>query len=328
MVLHPIVFKISRYSLAALGLVCMYSAVFLKETTENKIESAVFEWWVRIDDVQKAMRERVATFMRAVASLTARGLDWVFGPKFFSMRMIPLSVYFSLASFFLLAVCILPFSKHAPNAKESTAFLFLIYFLFMGLFPALVRNKWLVALWWAVFLFKVFSFTGLILFVVKTRGLHYTAKGLSLIVLLFACSLACDLGYIALTRLALRHAREIDNPAKILFVLVANALALAIPLVLPIWVGVKLINVAHYAAAMIVASVLFNGIDIVVGTAAFLLAFLLLIHRIAWPLVERPLYAFQRYSPIKNKKWLFGTGVTLITFASSSGKLLELLSKL
>ena len=325
---HPIALKILRFFLATLGVVCIYAAVFLRETTENKIESTVFEWWVMIDDAQRATRERVATFMRGVARLTARGLDWVFGPKLFSLRMIPLSVYFSLASFFLLAVCILPFVKHPPNAKESTAFLFLVYFLFLGLFPALVSNKWLVAFWWAVFLFKIFSFTGLILFIVKTRGLHYTAKGLGLIVLLFASSLVCDLGYIALTRIALKHALEIENPAKILFVLVANAFALAVPLVLPIWVGVKLINVAHYAATMIVASVLFNGIDIVVGTAAFLLAILLLIHRVAWPLVERPLYAFQRYSPIKNKKWLFGAGVALITFATNSGKLLELLSKL
>jgi hypothetical protein len=328
MALHPIAFKILRCSLATLGVVCIYAAVFLRETTENNIESAVFEWWVKIDDAQKATRERVATFMRGVASLTARGLDWVFGPKFFSLRMIPLSVYFSLASFFLLAVCMLPFVKHPPNATEGSAFLFLIYFLFLGLFPALVRDKWLVAFWWVVFLFKIFSFTGLILFVVKLRGLHFTAKGIGLIVLLFACSLVCDLGYIALTRFALKHAKEIDNPAKILFVLVANALALAVPLVLPIWVGVKLMNVARYAAVMVIASVLFNGIDIVVGTAAFLLASLLLIHRIAWPLIERPLYAFQRYSPIRNKKWLFGTGLALITFATNSGKLLELLSKL
>jgi len=41
---------------------------------------------------------------------------------------------------------------------------------------------------------------------------------------------------------------------------------------------------------------------------------LLLVHRLFWPAIQRPLYAVYRFNPIKEKKWLFTIGVALLLF--------------
>jgi hypothetical protein len=91
-----------------------------------------------------------------------------------------------------------------------------------------------------------------------------------------------------------------------------NLLALAVPLLIPIYLGVALFKYSAQAGAMVVVSIMFNSIDFLAGIAAFLLALFLLLHRIFWPAIQRPLYAIYRFAPIKEKKWLFKTGVALL----------------
>jgi hypothetical protein len=47
-----------------------------------------------------------------------------------------------------------------------------------------------------------------------------------------------------------------------------------------------------------------------------LLALILLLHRLFWPAVQRPLYAVYRYAPLnaplKEKKWMLTIGVALL----------------
>jgi hypothetical protein len=63
---------------------------------------------------------------------------------------------------------------------------------------------------------------------------------------------------------------------------------------------------------MIVVSLLFNFINFMAGFAALFLSLLLLVHRLFWPASQRPLYAIYRFSPIKEKKWLFSLGIALL----------------
>jgi hypothetical protein len=69
---------------------------------------------------------------------------------------------------------------------------------------------------------------------------------------------------------------------------------------------------APNAAAMLLFSLMFNAIDVLVGSTAFFLALLLLLHRLFWPAIQRPLYAIYRFAPVKQKKWLFRIGFALL----------------
>ena len=59
-------------------------------------------------------------------------------------------------------------------------------------------------------------------------------------------------------------------------------------------------------------SFMLNSIDFVVAFAAVVVAVLLLLHRLFWPLIQRPLYAVCRYAPLRHKKFMWGVGVTLL----------------
>jgi hypothetical protein len=156
------------------------------------------------------------------------------------------------------------------------------------------------------------SISGFIAFLFKTRGARSTFYGISLLALLFGSSLLCDLIYIILTRYILRRISGIDRIPEILIMIVLNLLALAVPLLGPIYLGTALFKYSAQAGAVVVVSIMFNSIDFLAGIAALLLALLLLFHRIFWPAIQRPLYAIYRFAPIKEKKWLFKTGVALL----------------
>ena len=91
-----------------------------------------------------------------------------------------------------------------------------------------------------------------------------------------------------------------------------NLLASSIPVLGPVYIAAALSKIAPQAAAAILVSLLFNSLDVLAGSAAFILAALLLLHRLFWPMIQRPLYAVYRFSPIKQKKWLVGIGFGLI----------------
>jgi hypothetical protein len=153
--------------------------------------------------------------------------------------------------------------------------------------------------------------SGFIAFVIKRRGSEFALKGMGYVVLIFGSSMLCDLGYIALTRFVLGRVKQIDRVWVIIVVVIGNLLAAAIPLLAPIYGGLVLFKLAPQAGAAILASLLFNSIDILAGSAAFVVAALLLLHRLLWPAIQRPLFAVYRFSPLKQKKWLVTVGLAL-----------------
>ena len=298
--------------LHSLGVVLIFAAFLLYEDEEGKFQSKVESWWIRLSDKQKVSRLRVASFMQEVAKLTGRGFDRLLGKSLFSLRLVPVSIYLSLSSVFILVVIMWPRINHPTNVTRHEAFLMFVYFLALALVPGFVRSKWLLMLWWAIIPAVFLGMSGFLLFLLQTRGVRTTIFGIGLIALVFASSLVVDLFYVTLTRYILRRIVEIDRVTEIIIMLVLNLAALAVAVFGPIYAAVALTKYAPYAAAMIFVSLIFNFIDFLAGFAAFFAALLLLLHRLFWPAIQRPLYAVYRFAPIKEKKWLFRIGVVLI----------------
>src|SRR5579863_4989156 len=304
------------FLLHILGVVLICAGLFLYEDEEGKFQNKIEEWWISLSDRQKASRSRVAAFMQAVARLTGIGFDRLFGQRLFSLRVIPVSVFLSFASFFLFIVLTFRYIKNPGETTRREAFVMFAFFLSLASVPAFFNNKWVLRLWWAIIPGALLSISGFIVFVFKTRGPRFTFEGIGIVMLLFISSLLCDLIYIAVTRYTLRRISRIDSIPEIALMLFGNLLTLAILLLGPIYVGLALAKYALPLGAVILLSFPLNAIDILVGSAALFLALLLLLHRLFWPVVQRPLYAIYRFAPIKEKKWLFSAGAALLFIPS------------
>jgi hypothetical protein len=138
------------------------------------------------------------------------------------------------------------------------------------------------------------------------------ARGVSYLILALGFSLFCDLSYIAVTRWMLRRVSKIDRVYEIVFEIVVNLLVLALLLLAPIFLGVYVFKYLPTPGIIMFLSFLLNSIDIVAGFAALILALMLLLHRLLWPMIQRPLYAIQRFTPLKNKRLLWTMGISLI----------------
>jgi hypothetical protein len=92
---------------------------------------------------------------------------------------------------------------------------------------------------------------------------------------------------------------------------VTNLLLLCLLLFGPIALGFQLTKYWESGSSTIAFSVMLNAIDLLAGSAALILGLALLVHRLLWPIFEKPLYALQRYEVIRNKRLLWGVGLAL-----------------
>ena len=314
--MYAAILSLCFFLIHCLGAVLIYLGVFLypgeEARLQNRIDQWWNQWWPKLDSIQKASRSRVAAFMQGVATVTGRGFDRIFGARLLSLRVILVSIYLSLASLFLLITIMWPWMKYSGPETRHAAVLMLAFFLALAITPAITENRWVLLLWWAIVPVTLLSMSGFIAFVFKTKGSAFASKGIALILLVFGWSLLCDLGYIALTRFTLRRMQHVDNGWIILLIFLGNLLACAVPLLSPIYVGLQLFKIAPQVGAAIFASLLFNSIDVLAGFAAALVAVVLLVHRLSWPILQRPLHAMYRFSPLKQKRWLVTVGLILL----------------
>jgi hypothetical protein len=135
------------FFLRVFGSVLICAGLFLYEDEEGKFQNKVEEWWIALSDKQKASRSRIAAFMQEVARLTGRGFDRLFGQSLFSLRVIPVSIYLSIASLFFLIWLTFPRIKNTVGVARQDAFFWFVFFLGLSVVPAVFNNKWLLGLW-------------------------------------------------------------------------------------------------------------------------------------------------------------------------------------
>ncbi len=294
------------------GAILIYSSLFLYEDEEKRFQNKIEEWWLRVVYTQATSQTRLKAFMQGVAGLTGKGFDVLFGKSFVSLRFIVISIYLSIASFFLFIVIFFPLAQHPGPATRHGAFFLMLLFLCLASVPAVLKDRWLLLLWWAVIPAAVTSVSGFLLFAYKRFGATSTLRGIGFFLLPFAVSFLCDLAFILLTRWILRRITAVERISQIALTIVAYVLILIILLLSPIFIGLRILGYAPRAGAYIMISFPLNSIDLLVAMAGLILALFLFLHRLLWPAIHRPLWAIYRFAPIRNKKLLFRLGVALI----------------
>jgi hypothetical protein len=321
---RPLMLHLMKWIIAVVWILLKFLGGYLmtlREDEEGRIQNRIEEWWVRIDDGRRLALSRSAAFIRETARLTGRLFDYVFGLKPISLRIFAVSSYLSIGSFFLLILVQADGARIHLRAPFPYGGLAVAgSFLATGLLPGISPPKWLLWLWYFPLFFIALKFLDFLLFVRHT-GQDKLALGTLAVVSIGLCaSFFCDVAYVASVRWTLRKMADASTDTQIyiasLFVAVCILLFVVLSL-LPIIFGFYAlhgpnIGVSETFGLGMLLCLVFNSLNLFVCLAGVVFGSLLLIHRLLWPALARPLYEFQRREFIKNKTALQAVGIALI----------------
>jgi len=133
---------------------------------------------------------------------------------------------------------------------------------------------------------------------------------------------ACDVGFIAVTRWALRISSRSYYIGKIVAVVVVNFLASLVLFVGSLLIARRLSEPwlhakwkAGRSSSLLMGLGFSNSIDTLAPLVFFLLVLILLGHRVFWPLLSRPLYALQDLGITRRRKFFGAIGLGLLALA-------------
>jgi hypothetical protein len=302
--------------LSGLFLVC--AALFLYEDEQGKVQSVLEDLWLKMDDNRNKLLSRHAAFMRVVAEATDSIFDRLLGKKLFSMRALFSLYYFSYASFWL-TFSLYVFVRNPRDYMFILPMALSFLYVMVGAKPAITK--------------KPPSFTNryvgsfILLGVILPLPLLYRLGDNSVSVeLLFYFTCAMGLGimsdmlFIVLTRRLLRWSAGLQSFYKITAVVFLNCLVafvLVCPLFLFTWIARLLVTLTPLNLVPVTVFVLIfvaaaNSFTALTALFFVVLALIMLVHRLFWPVLERPIYALQRVGIARRSKLLGIIGIILM----------------
>jgi hypothetical protein len=325
------------------GILLIYAS-FSYEREDGRIQSLLEEWWIRIDDFRHQAISFHVAFMKVIAAVLTSFLDRLFGTRLVSFRSFGVSICYSLVCVGT-TVIILSRLYATPDANPDavSSMIWLIAFgIGYGSIPALIPKdawqlRWLpwIQVWFWVLVFQgVQSFftpvSALVVYGLANSQLDPELRvgalfGLSFILsIVLSISLAMVLfaGFVGIMRVTLRTISHSQSPIKITGLTLLNAA----PIVM-FYGLIKLIELsARYEGSsarllllfvfLVVGCVLlFNLAFALAGVLFVCLASLMLLHRLFYPFIQRPLYFLQRLGVAKRPRVFAVIGAVLLGVA-------------
>jgi hypothetical protein len=300
------------------ALVCLR---FLYEDEEKRLQSTLEDWWLRLAYQSDQAFSREARFLRGVASSTSRFLSKILGDATLSLRSISVSITWSTippllvttAAFYLLSRLspgdqtvnsdpslqqMLPAVQGIPlylkTAPAGIALGLITAIVVSSLYP---RARWLYV-------------TSALACLAIIADLLITLRGvggsLYTLALAFPITVLCQCYAISVTRRVLTRSASSSSAAFICTLLFLNLLTLALLVIAPF--VLTLLTAIPFLSGVWVENVSCSAI-LVLST---LFAFMMLLHRLLWPLVLRPLYFLQRHRVLEHKGLFVGAGISLL----------------
>jgi hypothetical protein len=314
-----------------LAIMLLYSSAFLREDEEGKIQNVVEGWWIRLSDYQKAALSKQMAFMRTVAGIANSWFDRLFTKKLLSPTAICVSICYTFASLGLGYFGYLYLYAWFQYSQVVTIALVLgigttAAFVFLGTLRSFLKTKrsqraWLFSVCLIVTLFFGLGHRGFGTYHRPTAA-SFIDESLVLIAL-FTGSVICDFSFITLNRLALRWIKQSNSFGPSVGIVIGNCVLAA----LYIWIPARLGGIGtgpHHgwnpwtggwwtrAAAYIALA---NILTALVALVFVVVAFIMIIHRLAWPVLDRVVYALARYGLFRHRKALALAGFALLSTA-------------
>jgi hypothetical protein len=320
---------------AAIGLLLLYLAYFLYEPEEKAIQATLEEWWLIIEVTGADTFSKHQQFVHA-ASVKARAvLDFVFGPRLWSMRALWPAAFLCYGGTLLVSSSAM--GTYHDNALVALAPLGMgLLMILLGLLPAATGS--------ARFL-RIGCVLGLIAWLFTGAIIGYSVRMMSdeplLSIMwfgvgmtgLFVLGTFIYLLLVGLVRWGIDVVGRLNNLVAVAAVVILQVAVIVALITLPDWISLDLLPALEPVETIDVdALTWWDAIELAVGgtsmvslaaawpVGAFLATFvLLLMHRVIWPILSRPVYAVQRHKIISNRKLLGRVGATLLILSGLPG---------
>ena len=323
------------------------------EDEESKVQNILEEWWIRVDDLKQLAISRHVAVMRTVAKFAGTGLNRIFGKKILSVRVIAVSGCLSLASLHFVGMFVTSSANRPPGYRiDITQFAnpwdayyaaqvellhmiaAMMFTLVVPLNPALMhiigvsaiiavilstcfeRLYWLPHIVFATFIGMYLVFP--VFFKPYPDFLSFPF----MVLIIVAFGVACDVMAVAFVRILLRLQADWMSLFRTLFAAILQLLMSICLLIIPIAIGIQLLNgmkgmsiwwsILGWAIALSPST---NLLSAITTLAFFGAASILIMHRLIWPFITRPLYRLARVGVFRTsaaRSTLFSLGLTLI----------------
>jgi hypothetical protein len=317
-----------RFVLGSAGVLLIYASMSY-ETEDGIIQSRLEEWWLRIDDLRQQAISRHLAFIKVIASVTTGVLDRLFGVRMFSVQSLGVSACYSVVC---IGVAISLYLRFTPNHHTDIfdTLRMTLTALLYGSAPAWVNNdNWkmfglkFIHFWFAGLLLMVMAnFLDLgyiVLYGLVTPGLRMGAFVFVAIAFGVVFGVFLFTAFVGIMRATLRTITRSHSPIKI----VALSLLNIAPLVtfyglfelmfsMPVYPGDLGTVVVLSVVVLLFCGVLFNFAFVLSAVLFAVLAILMLLHRLFWPAIGRPLYKLQALGVAKRPRFFAAIGLTLI----------------
>jgi hypothetical protein len=310
----------ARSLLALVGCLLIFVAVFLYEDEQGRIQNTLEDLWIRIDDQQKGATSRRVAFTQAVAQLTSSALDQIFGKKIFSLQAIGVSLCYSYASFLLLLI----YFDRSITLDRSPAYdeIILAIYLALGTLPTFIAQRptvlrlWFVLVLASLFLLDLFEYT----FVLgdSLPEAYERISGSTWFYVGITVGIGCDILFMSLLRKTLRWGSVLTSTVKLIPLLLLIGLCIFIFFVGPLLYEEKssLADIYDDQRLFIIwVAVTSNLLIALTGIMFFILALVMLAHRIFWPTLNRSVYALQNLAGARRNWLLWTVGLAFVAWA-------------
>jgi hypothetical protein len=294
---------------------CYYAALLLYPDEEGRIKNKLEEWWITFDDRQLVALSAASVFMRGLATLLTGLINFMFGHKLSSFRAISVSAWLSLTCMsFGVVILNLNNDMHWSVFHLVVAVILVLsigYSWVRILATCLIVSQ--IGIMWAV-AFGVYTDWGFM-------GEGRFALPLSM---MFVVGVLSDFSFIAFTRKLLALCEEMTVAAASMALFAANVILGFMLFVIPLAIRSKigLQDLALFDTALALS----NGFDFVLSAALVLVALMLLLHRIFWPLAARIVYTV---TPTTVRKGLLlTTGSILLTGVFGRGTMATVVDRI
>jgi hypothetical protein len=318
-------YTLGRIVLFAVGIPLLCMSAFVYKTELGVMQSRLEDLWIMIDDrVRKAVGRNTA-FLGAIAKIVNASFNRFFGERILSWRAFAVSACYSVASgaFMLLLSVLHPnWGLLWSNQTRSVPY-YLAAALFYGLIgtlPAIGARK---LPQWPWLILTLLSLCGLITALGVASG---SAASTALAVVPLVLGMCSNFLVLVVNRKLLRWSlsvRNVHGPAAI----VVGNLVLGMVLFFPQFLVLKT-NLTSFEKIVISLGCMSNLMTTLIAVLVLLSALALVLHRLAWPFLARPVYAIQDHHLVQNKKLQALLGLLCVLTAMGALTFIQALLKL
>jgi hypothetical protein len=305
------------------GLSLIYTACFLYEAEEQRVQFALEHTWIRVDDLRQRATPRYVAVLQRRAGFISRALDVVFGARLFSLHSLNAGIAFSLAPL-LSNFIVFATATHAGNPFKyhgwivrPIEFATVVILYFLGFRIASSRRR-------MVTVSPTILLIGLLILL-----------GWSASALLVLYGALRDLLYIAIARKTLRMIEKTETLPEALARITAAAALGGVVACMQILVELlyrKALAMTGVTAGTLMTTMLVTTggvLNMVLFAFWVILMLFAFVHAAVWPAMDRPLYFLTRIKVFEHKKAVFILGLTLacVPIPGLLGELLKFLKQ-